>query len=398
MAETREVESCAEGERSNRITDHTGFDETLNFVLYRTVTMPSPIDIENRNTSFNNCEIDIKLLQRMTNDYYQKAHDCHQKLNELEKTTDDNIEVPLDFALSASSDIIKTAAIKPNRIIAVSAGANHTVGLRSDGTVVATGSNEDGQCDVAAWTDIVAIDAGRYATVGLKSDGTVVLSGYESYRYNDAKHWRDISAISLGGVLSEIHLVGLRKDGTVVATGENALRQCNVSKWKNISAVSAGLHFTVGLKKDGTVVATGDNSYGQCKVGKWCDIVAISAGSYHTVGLKNDGTVVFAGKNKANYEEIIDIFGLKVGEWKNIIAISAGLDYTAALNSDGILAFKKGDDEECTLEWTRKDRDEWPKTVAAISAGPRHLVGLTKDGRVFAVGANLAGRCDVSDW
>lgn len=396
MVEIQEAESCAEGERSNRITAHTGFDETLNFVLYRTVTMPSLIDIENRKTSFNNCEIDIKLLRRMTNDYYQKAHDCYQKLNELEKTTDDNIEMPPDFALSASSDIIKTAAIKPNRIIAVSAGANHTVGLRSDGTVVATGSNEDGQCDVAAWTDIVAIDAGRYATVGLKSDGTVVLSGYESYRYNDAKHWRDISAISLGGLLGEIHLVGLRKDGTVVATGENALRQCNVSKWKNISAVSAGLHFTVGLKKDGTVVATGDNGYGQCNVGKWSDIVAISAGSYHTVGLKKDGTLVFAGKNKLFYEEkyLFNKGKLLKCEWKNIIAISAGLDYTAAVDSYGHLTIKENNlDESIEL-----NNQEWPKNVAAISAGPKHLVGLTKDGCTFAIGENKNGRCDVSNW
>ena len=30
----------------------------------------------------------------------------------------------------------------------------HTVGLRSDGTVVATGWNEYGQCNVSDWTDI----------------------------------------------------------------------------------------------------------------------------------------------------------------------------------------------------------------------------------------------------
>ncbi len=39
-------------------------------------------------------------------------------------------------------------------IVSVSAGAYHTVGLKSDGTVVATGDNDDGQCDVSDWTDI----------------------------------------------------------------------------------------------------------------------------------------------------------------------------------------------------------------------------------------------------
>ena len=37
----------------------------------------------------------------------------------------------------------------------VSAGWCHTVGLKADGTVVALGDNDDGQCDVDGWTDIL---------------------------------------------------------------------------------------------------------------------------------------------------------------------------------------------------------------------------------------------------
>jgi alpha-tubulin suppressor-like RCC1 family protein len=33
----------------------------------------------------------------------------------------------------------------------VSARGYHTVGLKSDGTVVAVGLNDDGQCDVSSW-------------------------------------------------------------------------------------------------------------------------------------------------------------------------------------------------------------------------------------------------------
>ena len=36
----------------------------------------------------------------------------------------------------------------------ISAGGNHTVCLKSDGTVVATGYNENGQCDVSGWKNI----------------------------------------------------------------------------------------------------------------------------------------------------------------------------------------------------------------------------------------------------
>jgi alpha-tubulin suppressor-like RCC1 family protein len=36
----------------------------------------------------------------------------------------------------------------------IAAGYRHTVGLKSDGTVVAEGDNEHGQCDVSGWSGI----------------------------------------------------------------------------------------------------------------------------------------------------------------------------------------------------------------------------------------------------
>jgi len=59
----------------------------------------------------------------------------------------------------------------------VVAGIRHTVGLKSDGLVLATGLNQQGQCNVGSWRDIVQVAAGGYFTVGLKSDGRVVAAG-----------------------------------------------------------------------------------------------------------------------------------------------------------------------------------------------------------------------------
>ena len=59
----------------------------------------------------------------------------------------------------------------------VAAGDGHTVGLRSDGTVVAVGFNDYGQCDVGAWVDIVQVSAGLYHSVALKSDRNVFQKG-----------------------------------------------------------------------------------------------------------------------------------------------------------------------------------------------------------------------------
>ena len=150
----------------------------------------------------------------------------------------------------------------------VSASYSHTVGLRTDGTVVAVGSNSDGQCEVQAWHDIIAISAGGSHTVGLKSDYTVVAVGSNVYERSNVQDWRRIVAISAGGS----HTVGLKSNGTVVAVGSNVYGRSNVQDWRRIVAISADGSHTVGLKSNGTAVAVGFNRYGQCEVYNWSDV------------------------------------------------------------------------------------------------------------------------------
>ena len=78
------------------------------------------------------------------------------------------------------------------QIFSIAAGGFHTVGLHSDGTVVAVGENDDGQCDVSDWSDIVAVAAGDDYTVGLRSDGTMVAVGDNDYGQCNVSTWSDI--------------------------------------------------------------------------------------------------------------------------------------------------------------------------------------------------------------
>ena len=260
----------------------------------------------------------------------------------------------------------------------ISVGDENTVGLKADGTVVAVGDNDHGQCDVSSWRDIVAVSAGEYCTVGLKADGTVVAVGHNFYGQCDVSDWRGIVAVSAGGY----HSVGLKSDGTVVAVGYNEHGRCDVSGWRDIVAFSAGGRHTVGLKADGTVVAVGYNDDGQCDVSGWRDIVAVSAGIYHTVGLKSDGTVVAVGSNWGQCD---------VSDWRGIVAVSAGGDHTVGLKSDGTVVAVGGNGRgQC-------DVSGW-RDIVAVSAGRYHTVGLKSDGTVVAVGRNVEGQCDVSDW
>jgi alpha-tubulin suppressor-like RCC1 family protein len=66
------------------------------------------------------------------------------------------------------------------------------VGLKKDGTVVATGDNKYGQCDVSDWKNIIAISAGDLHTVGLKKDGTVVAAGDNEHGQCDVSDWMNI--------------------------------------------------------------------------------------------------------------------------------------------------------------------------------------------------------------
>jgi alpha-tubulin suppressor-like RCC1 family protein len=88
----------------------------------------------------------------------------------------------------------------------VDAGEGHTVGLRSDGTVLALGDNDHGQCNVGDWQGIVEIAAGYLHTVGLRSDGTAVAVGNNGYGQCNLVDWTSIVQVAGGGV----HTVGLR--------------------------------------------------------------------------------------------------------------------------------------------------------------------------------------------
>ena len=53
--------------------------------------------------------------------------------------------------------------------------------MKTDGTAVAVGYNENGQCDVGCWTDLTAISAGGLHTVGMKANGALIAIGQNDF-------------------------------------------------------------------------------------------------------------------------------------------------------------------------------------------------------------------------
>jgi hypothetical protein len=171
--------------------------------------------------------------------------------------------------------------------IAVAAGAYHGAGLKSNGSIVAWGSNIHGQCDVPRPnSDFVAVAAGLWNTLGLKSSGELVVWGSNYSGQCDVPAPNaNFRAMAGGGS----HCLGLKSDGTVVAWGSNSIGQGDVPEPnEEFTAVAAGAAHSVALKTGGIVVVWGSDSEGQHDVPLPNQgYGAVAAGRHYCLGLKN---------------------------------------------------------------------------------------------------------------
>lgn len=345
-------------------------------------------------TSFGEMQLAVykKAVDYYENGYYDYA------LIELRKLDSDYKDVS-DLILRAEASKLQRLADLSHTI---SAGIQYTVGVKSDGSVISTGYNVNGQSNIGSWKDIVSIDGFGVITIGLKSDGTVVTTPVlNSVGVNvDTSNWRNIIAVAAG----ERYVVGLTEEGTVVGSGHDAgdgqLKFDD--NWTDVVAIATGWRHTVGLKANGEVLITGFRSNSQLKEiaahkDDWTDIIAIAAGGGsggsrgkgHTVGLKRDGTVVAVGDNTYNQCE--------VSTWTNIVAIAAGDWHTVGLKADGTIVATGNDGTAnfnkykncCSLE-------DW-ENIVAISAGSGSTIGLTADGKVLTAGYDDSGKTSISN-
>lgn len=218
-----------------------------------------------------------------------------------------------------------------SNLVAIAGGGSHSLGLRNDGTVVAWGSNSNGQTNVpAGLSNIVQIAGGGAHSLAVGDDGTAY--GWGDYSQNAIPY-------QLGGVSDlaggAYHTLALKFDGIVVGFGAYSHNLGQVTPpagLSNVVAISAGVSHSLALKNDGTVVAWGDDYYGQVDVpGGLSNVVAIAAGSYHSFALQKDGTMVTWGT--WNYNTVPIPSGLN-----NVVEIAAGYAFNLGMAADGTVA------------------------------------------------------------
>ncbi len=243
----------------------------------------------------------------------------------------------------------KTPVQVPNLtgIVDAAAGNDHSITVRSDGSIWIWGMNDQGVLGVGSGAAAVAkptavpgvsqavsVSAGGGTSYAVLLDGSAMAWGYNS----DGQcglgtqtastptptlipSLNSIAAVAAG----KMHALAVRDDGTVLSWGSNQFGQLGngqgnnynvpiqVPNFTDVTAVAIGPSHIVALRGDGTVWTWGDNTKGQLgngvvlpgavatpfQVPGLSGITAVAASSRNSYAVKDDGTVWAWGDNSS---------------------------------------------------------------------------------------------------
>ena len=328
----------------------------------------------------------------------------------------------------------------------VAAGLQHTVAVRTDGTLWAWGDNQYGQLGTGTsgptvqatpvqigtatnWQCVVAADN---HTLALRTDGTLWAWG------DNTSHELGLSSVSQQASPSPVnpaftwqsistgnrHTLAVRADGTLWAWGDNTngklgdgtsyartlpVQIGTAATWRR---VAAGYDHSLALRTDGTLWAWGSNASGQLgvnlpvyawqyeplQVGAATTWQEVAAGGSSTLARQADNSVWVWGNNSDGQTGIAALAINSQPVFKQLSTppvwrqITASFIQTSALATDGTLwvwgrqnntAFQPAPQQLGTAPWQ------------SISSGYEHTVGVRTDGTLWAWGGNSNGQLGI---
>lgn len=247
----------------------------------------------------------------------------------------------------------------------IDVGYRHTVARTQDGHALAVGSNEYGQTDVSAWSDIQKICAGAYFTVGLRADGTLVAVGRNDSKEIEVSGWENVVDIATGA----FDTYALTADGHVLHTGtmKNA-----AESWTNITKLCAGSYVAAGMYGKNAMVATSAKCILDAD-----DLVEIDVSTSYGVGLRRSGRVT------ATFGDV---------DWFGVVTLSASGTGVLGIDAEGnVLShfFRKTE---------HYNFDSLTQRAVAVAAGGGHHAVLLEDGTVKVFGRNGDGQANTESW
>ena len=315
----------------------------------------------------------------------------------------------------------------------VSVGDSHALALRSDGTVLAWGSDTYGQLGlgralmsslpvrVSGLSGVKAIAGGQHHSLAVRQDGTVWAWGANDHgQLGDGTSLNRSRPTLVPGVANAVMACGgswhsaiLRQDGTVWTWGTNTSGQLGNGVaggewWSTSPAPVTGLttatsiacagEQTFALLKDGTVRAWGANPSGQLGDGS-TTIRALPvpvSGLTHVIAingaaaLKQDGTVWEWGFESCCGQSTPNLVPVPSAGVRNAIALGTSLVTIFGSHLDAI-----GADGTTWWEWSRglpPVSQEAVGQLTAIASAPYNTLLLKGDGTVLAAGLNNLGQ------
>lgn len=326
--------------------------------------------------------------------------------------------------------VVASAANDP-AVVAMSAGNAHSLLLRSDQTLWATGESglvfvnggrATGVVPVQVASDVAAVSAGYRHTMYITTDGTLWAVGDNSFgqlgdgafnaRNVAVPVYSGVASVSGGGLTTMFVTTG----GTLYGMGNNSSGGLGIGSTDrpnspifvtaNVASVSTGPLHSVLIKTDGSLWGMGLNNYGQLGLGHTTDqliprqiatgVAAAVAGSNMTFFVKTDGSLWAAGYNEDG--------GLGDGTLINRsspVQVATGVASVAAsghalfVKTDGTL-WGTGSNARGQLgdggTQSRSSPVQIATAVNAVVAGSRHTLFRKTDGSVWGMGANEAGQ------
>ncbi|MBP1905617.1 alpha-tubulin suppressor-like RCC1 family protein [Paenibacillus turicensis] len=256
------------------------------------------------------------------------TRDTEYTFNNLNRNTIYTIKIVARDEAENSSE--EATYIEKTALILLDSSANHSIRVKTDGSVWTWGNNAQGQLgdgtktnkttavQVEGLSDMVMVAAGAEHSLALKHDGTVWTWGYGRDLQLGNGEYSRVKAAQIKGLSNVksiaaglIHGMALTQEGELWYWGtpyNNGIAQ-PMKFMSGVKAMSGGLGTTQIVKTDGTMWTMGLNTYGQLgdgtktnrtipvQVSNMKEVVGVAGGETASYAVKADGSVWSWGRN-----------------------------------------------------------------------------------------------------
>lgn len=305
------------------------------------------------------------------------------------------------YLRAAGSSYGSSLIQKAGAVASVSTGANHSLFVKTSGTLWALGTNGNGQFGNGTTNN-------SSNPVQITSNVSVAAAGstHSLFVKNDRSLWA----------------MGLNNYGQL-GDGTNISKTTPVLIAQDVVSVAAGNRHSLFIKTDGTLWAMGDNSSGKLGDGTpvqrrtpvqiASSVVMAAAGYDHSLFLKTDGSVWGMGSNTfGQLGTTVTNLRTPAKIADNVIFVATGDYQSLFISTDGTL-LGMGRNDRGQLGYGAVDSD-WssnffgqgifdrlpPKLITAnttfASAGTAHSLWTKNEGDLWSVGSNSNGQLCVT--